>query len=151
MIQSGPYLTSTMGNVMEPSGTGLSTRANNRPDWTGTSCGNLALDKRTVNAFWDRGAFVVPASNMGRFGNAAPGSLIGPMTRTLSIKIQKTFSITERLGLQSEGLAANLTNLPNFGNPNGNASVPQFGWIKSTQGAENAGARNLQVGLRVIF
>ncbi len=67
------------------------------------------------------------------------------------MKIQKTFSVTERVGVQLEGSAANLTNTPNFGNPNGNASVPQFGRITSAQGVENAGSRNLQVGLRVIF
>lgn len=99
----------------------------------------MASDKRTEDAFWDRGAFVVPASKIGRFGNVAPGSLIGPMTRTLSMKIQKTFSIAERLRLQLEGSAANLTNWPNFGNPNGNASVPQFGRMTSTQGVEKAG------------
>ena len=151
LLQSGPYLTPTTGNVTDPSGTGLNTRANNRPDWTGTSYGNFESGKRTVDAFWDRSAFTVPANNIGRFGNAAPGSLIGPMTRTLSMKIQKTFSVTERVGVQLEGSAANLTNTPNFGNPNGNASVPQFGRITSTQGVENAGARNLQVGLRIIF
>ena len=49
------------------------------------------------------------------------------------------------------GSAANLTNTPNFGNPNGNASVTAFGRITSTQGGENAGSRNLQVGLRLSF
>ncbi len=151
LLQGGAYLTPTMGNITDPSGTGLNTRANNRPDWTGTSYGNLSSDRRTVDAFWDRSAFSIPASNIGRFGNAAPGSLIGPGTRTLSLKIQKSFAIVERVSMQLEGSASNLTNTPNFGNPNGNASVPAFGRITSTQGLENAGSRNLQVGLRLSF
>jgi hypothetical protein len=151
LVQSGPYLTPTTGNITDPSGTGLNTRANNRPDVAGTERGNRSSDQRTVDSFWDRAAFVIPASNVGRFGNAAPGSLIGPGTKTLSLKMQKRFNITERIFFQLEGSAANLTNTPNFGNPSTNTSVPQFGRITSTQGVENAGSRNLQVGLKVGF
>ncbi|MFN7919723.1 MAG: TonB-dependent receptor [Bryobacteraceae bacterium] len=162
LVQSGSFLTPVTGNVTDPSGTGLSTRANNRPDWTGTSYGNLGGDARTVTSWWDRGAFSIPglgadgralANNgaIGRFGYAAPGSLVGPGTATMSLKIQKRFPITERVFAQLEGSAANLTNTPNFGFPNRNVSVAQFGRITSTQGVENAGSRNLQIGLRVGF
>jgi hypothetical protein len=151
LVQSGPYLTPTTGNITDPSGTGLNTRANNRPDVAGTARGNKESGARSVDAFWDRAAFSIPQSNIGRFGNAAPGSLIGPMTRSLSMKMQKTFRFTERFFFQLEGSAANLTNTPNFGNPNANTSVPQFGRITSTQSVENSGSRNLQVGLKVGF
>jgi hypothetical protein len=62
---------------------------------------------------------------IGRFGSAAPGSLIGPGSLVLSVKIP-----------------------PNLGVPNRNVSVPQFGRITSTQGVENAGARNHESSLR---
>jgi hypothetical protein len=162
LIQSGPFLTPTTGNVTDPSGTGVNTRANNRPDWSGTSYGNLSSDQRTVNGWWDRAAFSIPGRDangntlpnngtIGRFGYVAPGSLIGPGTQTFSLKMQKRFAITERVFVQLEGSAANLTNTPNFDVPNRNVSVPQFGRITATQGVENAGARNLQVGMRVGF
>jgi hypothetical protein len=155
--QSGPFVSPVTGNVTDPSGTGVSTRANNRPDWTGTSYGNLSGDGRTVNAWWDRNAFSIPGLGLpnngaiGRFGFAAPGSLIAPGTGVFSAKIQKRFTLTERVFAQLEGSASNLTNTPNFGIPNRNVSQPQFGRVTSTQGVENAGARNLQVGLRIGF
>jgi hypothetical protein len=65
--------------------------------------------------------------------------------------LQKRFDITERVYFLMEGSAANLTNTPNFDIPNRNVSVPQFGRITGTQGVENAGARNLQVGMRISF
>ena len=157
LLQSGQFLTPTTGNVTDPSGTGVATRANNRPDYTGQSYGNLASDQRTVTAFWDRSAFSIPGLGLpnngaiGRFGYVGPGSLVGPSTQTFSLKMQKRFAVTERVFVQLEGSAANLTNTPNFGTPNRNVSQPQFGRITSTQGVENAGARNLQVGLRVGF
>lgn len=162
LAQSGPFVTPVTGNVTDPSGTGVSSRANNRPDWTGTSYGNLSGDAQNVTTWWDRAAFTIPGlgangqvlpnnGTVGRFGNAAPGSLIAPGTASLSFKIQKRFSITERVFAQLEGSAANLTNTPNFGIPNRNVSQTQFGRVTSTQGVENAGSRNLQVGLRIGF
>ena len=70
-VPSGPCFPPPPGNVRDPSGAGLNTRA---------SDGNLDLGPRTVDAFWDRSAFTVL------------GSLIGPMTCTLSMKIQETFA-----------------------------------------------------------
>lgn len=162
LVQSGPFVTPVTGNVADPSGTGVSTRANNRPDWTGTSYGNLSGDAQTVAAWWDRSAFSIPGLGangqalpnngaIGRFGYAAPGSLVAPGTTALSFKMQKRFAITERFYAQLEGSAANLTNTPNFGIPNRNVSQTQFGRVTSTQGVENAGSRNLQVGLRIGF
>ena len=76
---------------------------------------------------------------------------MGPKTSTVSLKIQKTFEIVEKIRLQLEGSAANLTNTPNFAAPALNINAANFGRITSTQGIENAGARNLQVGLRLLF
>lgn len=162
LAQSGPFLTPVTGNVTDPSGTNVASRANNRPDVAGSSYGNLTGGARNVIAWWDRAAFSIPGLGpdgrplpnngaVGRFGNAAPGSLIGPGTVALSMKIQKRIAITDRVFAQLEGSAANLTNTPNFGLPNRNVSVPQFGRVTSTQGVENAGSRNLQIGLRVGF
>lgn len=162
LLQTGPYLTAVTGNVTDPSGTQLVQRANNRPDFTGTSYGNFPSDARSVFAFWDRSAFSIPGRDangnnlpnngaIGRFGYAAPGTLVGPSTRVFSAKLAKQFPITERFKMLLEGSASNLFNIPNFGNPNANVSVPQFGRITSTQGVENAGSRTLQIGMRLMF
>jgi hypothetical protein len=159
--QTGLNLTPNIGNVTDPSGTALNTRANNRPDYTGTSYGNLDSSVRSVDRWFDPTAFTVPGrvngvtlpnnGAIGRFGYVGPGSLVGPRTTVLSMKILKKFSITERVFATLEGSAANLGNTPNFGNPQLNITNAQFGRITSTQGIENAGARSLQVGLRIGF
>jgi hypothetical protein len=162
LVQSGQYLTPVTGNVTDPSGTQLVQRANNRPDYAGTSYGNLEGTARTIDAWFDRSAFRIPgrdANNVnlpnngtiGRFGYVGPGSLIGPGTATFSLKMQKRFNITEKLFLQLEGSAANLTNTPNFDIPALNVSAANFGRITATQGQENGGSRNLQVGMRIGF
>lgn len=159
--QSGLFLTPTTGNVTDPSGTALNTRATNRPDYTGTSHGNLDSSIRTVDRWFDGSAFSVPGrvngvtlpnnGAIGRFGYVGPGSLVGPNTTVLSMKMQKRFEITERVFATLEGSAANLGNTPNFGNPQLNITNAQFGRITSTQGQENAGSRSLQVGVRIGF
>lgn len=159
--QSGLYLTPTTGNVTDPSGTALNTRAANRPDYTGTSHGNLASDVRSVDRWFDPAAFTVPGrvngvalpnnGAIGRFGYVGPGSLLGPNTTVLSMKMQKRFNFTERIYATLEGSAANLGNTPNFGNPQLNITNAQFGRITATQGQENAGSRSLQVGIRLGF
>ena len=161
MWQSGLFLTPTTGNVTDPSGTALNTRATNRPDYTGTSHGNLDSSIRTVDRWFDGSAFSVPGrvngvtlpnnGAIGRFGYVGPGSLVGPNTTVLSMKMQKRFEITERVFATLEGSAANLGNTPNFGNPQLNITNAQFGRITSTQGQENAGSRSLQVGVRIGF
>ncbi|MDX2179980.1 MAG: TonB-dependent receptor [Bryobacteraceae bacterium] len=149
--QSGQFVTPNTGNATDPSGTNLAQRGTNRPDYTGTSYGNLESDRRAVAAWFDRSAFSIPASNIGRFGYVGPGMLIGPPTRTFSAKLQKRFSFTERIYAQLEGSAANLTNTANFDIPALNVNAADFGRITSTLGVENAGSRNLQVGLRIGF
>ncbi len=159
--QTGLYLTPTTGNVTDPSGTALNTRATNRPDYAGTSYGNLDSGARTVDKWFDGSAFTVPGrvngvnlpnnGAIGRFGYVGPGSLVGPGTAVLSAKIQKKFSLTERVYALLEGSASNLGNTPNFGNPQLNITNAQFGRITSTQGVENAGSRSLQVGVRLGF
>src|SRR5262249_20940550 len=120
-------------------------------DYTGTSYGNLADNVRTFNNWFDRSAFSTPASNIGRFGRVGPGSLIGPGTQVFSAKVQKKCYATERIYVQLEGSATNLLNHTNFGLPGKNLSASSFGRITTTQSAEGAGARQLQVGVRLAF
>jgi hypothetical protein len=151
ILQTGQFLTPITGGTTDPSGTNVDARANDRPDYTGTSYGNLPEDQRTITAWFDRSAFRTPPSNIGRFGLAGPGQLIGPQTRVFSAKLQKRFDLGEKTYVQLEGSAANLFNHTNFGLPARNLSSSTFGRITSTQSAEGAGPRNLQVGLRINF
>ncbi len=151
VLQTGQFLTAITGGTTDPSGTNVDARANDRPDYTGASYGNLPDDQRTINNWFDKSAFVTPRSNIGRFGMAGPGQLIGPHTRIFSAKLQKKFFVREKTYFQLEGSATNLLNHTNFGLPARNLSSSTFGRITSTQGAEGAGPRTLQVGLRMNF
>ena len=151
VLQTGQFLTPITGGATDPSGTNVDARANDRPDYTGTSYGNLPSDKRSIFNWFDKSAFTTPASNIGRFGNVGPGQLIGPGTVVFDSKLQKRFYVREKIYFQLEGSATNLFNHPNFGLPARNLSSSSFGRITTTQGAEGAGARSLQVGLRLTF
>jgi hypothetical protein len=159
--QSGLYLTPTTGDVTDPSGTQLTQRATNRPDYTGTSHGNLPTDQRSVARWFDLSAFSIPGrvngvnlpnnGAIGRYGYVGPGNLLGPRTTVLSAKLLKRFQVTERFSATLEGSAANLGNTPNFDIPILNISNSNAGRITATQGVENAGSRSLQVGVRLAF
>ncbi|PYV08279.1 MAG: hypothetical protein DMG07_26290, partial [Acidobacteria bacterium] len=151
LMQTGPYLTAITGGTTDPSGTNLDARANDRPDYAPGYTGTGNLDNPTISTWFDKALFVTPPSNIGRFGSVGPGQLVGPGTKVFSAKLQKRFRLREQSYFQIEGSASNLFNHPNFGNPGLTLSSSSFGRIQSTQGAEGAGARTLQVGLRVAF
>ncbi len=88
---------------------------------------------------------------IGRFGNAGPGSVVGPGTVNLSAGLSKTFSITERLKLKAEGTFTNVLNHTNLGDPNMNVSSGSFGLISGTIGSDFGGARSGQVSMRLDF
>jgi hypothetical protein len=153
LVQTGQFLTPTTSGATDPSGTNVSSRSSDRPDWAPgyTGDGNLPSGQRNITAWFDRAAFVVPPANSGRFGFVGSGLLVGPGTKVFSAKIQKRFQLWEQSYFQIEGSATNLFNHPNFGNPATNISATSFGRISSTQSGEGAGARQLQVGLRIVF
>ena len=151
LFQTGPFLTPITGGNTDPSGTNVDSRANDRPDYSGTDLGNVPTSRRNRENWFDQRAFTTPRSNIGRFGLVGPGRLVGPGTSNLSAKVQKKFPVTERSHLQVEGSFGNLFNHTNFGIPERNLLRVNFGRIFSTQGAEAGGSRTAQVGLRYAF
>ncbi len=63
----------------------------------------------------------------------------------------KSFHLTERFAVRYEAQFANLFNLLNKGDPNMNVASSSFGLISSSQLAEQAGPRSIQMMLRVVF
>lgn len=155
LLQTGPFLTPTFGTAADPSGTNIAGRGgNNRADIaTGKTLNDAVVssDIRGPLNWFDRSAFSIPASNIGRYGNVALGSLVGPATSTLSLRLAKQIAFTERFRLQLEGAASNLFNTANFAAPAMNVAAGNFGRITATQPAEQGGPRNLQVSLRLLF
>lgn len=104
-----------------------------------------------MDSWFDRTAFAIPASNIGRFGYAGVGTLVGPPTRSFSARVAKTVAIWERVSLGIEATVNNLTNTANFDLPAVNVSNSNFDRITSTVGVDNGGSRTLQVGARIRF
>jgi Carboxypeptidase regulatory-like domain/TonB dependent receptor len=149
LLQSGPFLTPSF-SAGDPSGTGANVRgftSTTRPDQTGD--GNLA--DPTVDRFFDRNAFVIPANNIGRFGNAPVGSLIGPKTKVFSMTVGKSVSLAGTSRIRFEAAFSNLFNTENFGLPNRTVQSAQFGRITSTQTVDQAAPRTVQFSLRYSF
>jgi hypothetical protein len=150
LLQTGPYLTPTFSGT-DPSGTGVLVRGvttTQRPD----RIGNGNLDDPTTDAYFDRSAFVIPADNIGRFGNAGVGILRGPGTTSFSMTLGKQFALSERLKLRYEAAFANLFNHLNLDVPDTlNISSSAFGRITRVQVVDQAGPRTVQMSLRLSF
>ena len=152
LLQSGFWLTPYFpSSLSDPSGTNPSQRSvsQQRPDCNaGVSA---TLSNPTIADYFNVGAFSIPASNIGRFGNCGVGILQGPGTATFSMSAGKTFQVTERLGVRYEAQFANLFNVLNKGIPNMNVASGGFGQITSSQLGSQAGPRTIQMMLRVQF
>ncbi|HLM82983.1 MAG TPA: TonB-dependent receptor [Terriglobales bacterium] len=150
LIESGPYLTPVYGGGTDPSGTNANANGNagQRPDRV---C-NGNLSHPTAAGYFEASCFVIPASNIGRFGNAGVGILRGPGTVNLDAGLAKIFPITEKVRLRFEATSVNALNHGNLGIPDLNiANTSDFGVIHSSQTSEGEGARTIQLGLRLTF
>ncbi len=102
--------------------------------------------------YFDVSAFAQPPMNAAgvrlRPGNVARNLFTGPGTRSLDLSIFKDFKITERVGSQFRAEFYNLTNTPQFSQPNGDITSGQAGQITDTRlGTE----RQIQFALRFFF
>ena len=96
--------------------------------------------------YFDPTVFSAPAANT--FGNMRRNdSIRGPGYANLDGTIIKRFRITERIGGEVRADALNVTNSPNFNNPNGAFGNPAFGQVTTTIGAE----RLVRFGARLTF
>jgi Carboxypeptidase regulatory-like domain/TonB dependent receptor len=96
--------------------------------------------------YFDPTVFSAPAANT--FGTMRRNdSIRGPGYTNLDGTIIKRFRFTERIGGEVRADALNVTNSPNFNNPNGAFGNPAFGQVTSTIGGE----RLVRFGARVTF
>ena len=146
LFQTGVFQTPTYTGT-DPSGTGASRRATLRPDIVG----DPKVSNGTASKWYERAAYATPANNIGRYGTASVGSLVGPGTKNFSMALAKKFRFTERTGLNFEAQFSNVFNHLNLGNPSTNTSSSAFGTITGTQSAEGTGPRVIQMGLRLFF
>jgi len=149
LLQSGSFQTATFSN-RDPSGTGATVRgftSAQRPDAVGD--GNIA--NPTADRYWDVSAFVLPANNIGRFGNGAVGTLLGPGTRVFSTTVGKNVRLVGRQRARLEIAISNLFNIENLDVPNRTITSSSFGRVTATQAVDQAGPRTVQFSLRYSF
>jgi hypothetical protein len=143
----------TVTTNSDPSGTGYNVQPSNynggRADRVS---GVSSYAGQSIDQWINAAAYVDPGDNIGRFGNAAQGDVVGPGSQIVALSLLKQIPITERIRLQFGAQVANLFNHPNYAPPdNLTVGVPAFGQITSLQTAEGAGPRSIQLAGRITF
>jgi hypothetical protein len=141
-VQSGqPYTPSYSGT--DPSGTGV---FSGRPDRIGS--GTLA--NPTQYRWFDTSAFVVPPSNVGRYGTSGRNILEAPATHAFLAGIHKYFALAERLKLRVSGYFYDPFNQHDWGPPSTNITASDAG-VLGTPYPFGMFARTIQFGARLEF
>ena len=100
--------------------------------------------------YFDTSAFA-PVTTA-RFGTSSFDSLRGPGYGNLDLALFRTVGIREQLKAQFRVEALNLTNHPNFANPDSGVTDPNFGVISSTNpGSRLIAERYLRLGIKLMF
>ena len=149
LFQSGPFMTVTVNS--DPSGTGynLFNANGGRAD---TVHGVNPYAGQSLAAWINPAAFTDPGDNIGRFGDASQGDVVGPGTIAVSTSLIKSMVITESMRFQIGAQVANVLNHPNYAVPsNLTVGVAGFGQINALQTAEGAGPRSMQLTARFVF
>jgi Carboxypeptidase regulatory-like domain len=149
LIESGPWLTPTIGAAFDQSNTDALARSTVvRPDLVG----DPTPVNQTHGNYYNLSAFAPTPAGAGRIGDAGVGILQGPGTVSVNAGLAKTFDLTERFKLRFESTFTNVFNHTNFAPPATNVSNPStFGVLIAAQTAENGGNRTGQVALRLDF
>jgi hypothetical protein len=136
--------TGTPFSVLMPCAT-INAQGNDcRPNRIGS--GELPSDQRSIAAWFDKSAFVIPSPQA--YGNAGRNILRGPGSTNIDMALSRSFqwSSTETRRLQIRSEYFNALNHTNFGLPVHSTDSPGLGTITSA-----APARVIQIGARLEF
>jgi len=132
---------------------GINTVAAGGSAWFDTTAFGPPCQSATPTASCPTGGIAV--------GNVGRNSLIGPGFFNLNFSLAKTTQITERVGLKFSFETINLTNTPQFSNPNTSCCTStgstNFGTVTGTVGSGSGvnsgtgGPRSAQVSLKLTF
>jgi hypothetical protein len=155
-LYSGQFLT-PQWSLPDPTGTAFTTGrtppvVTRRPNHLRDA--NLSSDQRSVNRWFDLGAFAAP--DPGQFGSAAKGVIKGPGVNVWHAGFVKNLTFSDRgPRLRWELTATNFFNHPNWSNPNTTiTNLTQAGVISGVGGVNGAstgdqpGARSFRMGFR---
>jgi hypothetical protein len=140
--------TGTPLSVLDTSGAALYGTANSRASWApGATLATARLSGRTqdrLNAYFNKDAFV-RAGNL--WGDTGRNILRGPSQRNIDVSVNKSFAVSERIGVEWRNEFFNVLNITNFANPGGSITAASYGTIRSTTG----NPRVIQMALKVVF
>jgi hypothetical protein len=149
LFQSGPFLT-VVANGADPSGTNfVNIIGAGRADIN--SGVSVVPTNQSIAQWINPAAFSIPANNIGRFGDSAVGSVVGPGTQAVSLSLFRTFKIREKAQFRFGAAASNAFNHPNYGVPGLTLGTSSYGIISSLQTADGAAPRSLQMSGRLTF
>jgi hypothetical protein len=69
---------------------------------------------QSINQRINPAAYVDPGDNIGRFGSASQGDVVGPGTKVVSLSLLNQIPTTEAIRVQFGAQVANLFNHPNY-------------------------------------
>jgi hypothetical protein len=149
VVQSGLPITVTDSSAGSVYGnlTGFS-----RAECTGADPASSGSISRRIDGYFNPGAFTAPPTigDGTGFGDCGVGLLRGPGQKNLDLGIQRNFPVTEKSAVQFRTEVFNLTNTPNFAQPNNDfAGGNNVAFGKITQTASNP--RIIQFALKYNF
>ncbi len=122
-----------------------------RPDRTAN--GNLPSDQRSIQRWFDITAFRTPGQYL--FGNAGRDILVGPGTGQVDLAFAKSFVFTEtpRRSLEFRAEMFNISNTPQFNNPNVSIGSANAGIISAAGSPQTfqRTSRQVQLALKLYF
>ena len=108
----------------------------------------------TGNLWFSTSSFAQPTGVA--FGNTGRNIFSGPGLFALNASVFKNIKVGERVNIEVRGESFNLTNTPQFGQPQGLLTNATFGYVTSTLGSGTGvngvgGGRSVQLGMKVSF
>jgi hypothetical protein len=106
------------------------------------------------NPWFSTASFAAPTGVT--FGNTGRNPFSGPGLFILNASLFKNIKIRERFNIEIRGEAFNITNTPEFSNPNTSITSSTYGYVTGTIGSGTGvngtgGGRALQLGVKVTF
>jgi len=122
----------------------MNTGGADRPNMVGDP--ELSKEERTLQRWFNTAAFVPQPQFIA--GDTPATVMHGPSQRRLDLSLFKDFPLGQGKRLQFRAEVYNVTNTPNFANPNSQLGNPAFGTISSTG---NSIPRQMQFAVKALF
>ncbi|MEG9437444.1 TonB-dependent receptor [Edaphobacter sp. HDX4] len=115
-----------------------------RADLSGTQ----PIYTRSISGYYLNPAAFNSVAPSGRQGTSGRNQFFGPGSVSGDVSMFKTLPITERFKTELRAEVFNVTNTPQFTNPDGNVTDGNFGRVTATR---QASERQMQMAIRILF